>query len=153
MHVLDATAFIDEYDAPDPTASVPEVRDELTDAAAFRFDAAAGSGMRVHVPAQDAREAVRQAAATTGDADVLSETDRRLLATAHELDGTLVSDDYAMQNVAAELAVTVESISQDGITERRDWRLQCQGCGREFDDTDHDRCPVCGSPLERKNQS
>jgi len=150
VQVLDASAFIHEYDADGPTASVPEVRDELTDSAAFRFDAASGSGMQVHVPGQDARDSVRRAAKTTGDDDVLSETDRRLLATAHELDATLVTDDYAMQNVADELGVAVEVIAQDGISERRDWRFQCQGCGREFDD-DRDRCPVCGSPLERKN--
>ena len=50
MQVLDASAFIHEYDADGPTASVPEVREELTDSAAFRFDAASGSGMQVHVP-------------------------------------------------------------------------------------------------------
>jgi UPF0271 protein len=152
VQILDASAFIHEYDADGRTASVPEVREELTDSAAFRFDAASGSGMQVHVPGQEARDAVRQAARVTGDDDVLSETDRRLLATARELDGTLVTDDYAMQNVADELGVAVEVIAQDGISERRDWRFQCQGCGREFDD-DRDRCPVCGSPLERKNPS
>jgi UPF0271 protein len=43
-------------------------------------------------------------------------------------------------------------ISQDGITEQRQWRFQCQGCGREFDEH-HDRCPVCGMELTRKNPS
>jgi UPF0271 protein len=74
----------------------------------------------------------------------------RLIAAAFELDGTLVTDDYAMQNVAEHLGVVVEAIARDGITEQRDWRFQCQGCGREFDDH-RDRCPICGSDLSRKN--
>jgi UPF0271 protein len=55
-----------------------------------------------------------------------------------------------MQNVAEHLGVVVEAIARDGITEQRDWRFQCQGCGREFDDH-RDRCPICGSDLSRKN--
>ncbi|WP_336036180.1 NOB1 family endonuclease [Halobacterium yunchengense] len=150
MRVLDASAFIHDYRPDGPTASTPAVREELTDAAAFRFDAQAGSGMQVHSPGERALAAVREAARTTGDLDVLSATDVGLLAAARELDGVVVTDDYAVQNVADELGVGVEAIAQDGIEERRDWRFQCQGCGREFD-ADRDRCPVCGSALERKN--
>jgi UPF0271 protein len=150
VHVLDASAFIHDYDVDGPTASIPAVRDELTDSAAYRFDAQAGGGMQVQVPGEAALAAVREAARTTGDLDVLSETDKRLLAAAYELDGTLVTDDYAVQNVADELDVDVDVIEQEGISERRDWNFQCQGCGREFDES-RDRCPVCGSDLARKN--
>jgi len=61
-----------------------------------------------------------------------------------------VTDDYAMQNVAEHLTVDVQVIARDGITEKREWQFQCSGCGRTFDD-DHDRCPICGSDLTRKN--
>ena len=81
-----------------------------------------------------------------------STTDVRLIAAALELGGVLVTDDYAIQNVAEKLDVRVEIIAREGIDEGRDWRFQCQGCGREFDE-DHDRCPVCGSDVERKNPS
>jgi UPF0271 protein len=57
-----------------------------------------------------------------------------------------------MQNVAEHMDVGVEVIAQDGIAEQRDWRFQCQGCGREFDEN-KDRCPICGSELTRKNPS
>jgi UPF0271 protein len=93
---------------------------------------------------------VRRAAGETGDADELSETDTRLLATAFELSATLVTDDYAMQNVAEKLDVDVQVIARDGIEEEREWTFQCAGCGREFDD-DRERCPICGSDLSRKN--
>ncbi|MFB6072657.1 MAG: NOB1 family endonuclease [Halobacterium sp.] len=150
MRVLDSSAFIHDYDADGPTASVPAVRDELTDAAAYRFDAASGSGMEVHVPGEAALREVRTAAKRTGDDRELSGTDRRLLAAAMELDATLVTDDYAMQNVADELGVPVDAVAQSGIAERRDWQFQCQGCGREFEES-RERCPVCGSDLARKN--
>jgi UPF0271 protein len=150
MRVLDASAFVHDYTTEDRTASIPAVADELTGETAFRFDAEEGAGMRVHVPDEEAVERVRRAARETGDDGVLSVTDRRLLAAALELDAVLVTDDYAVQNVAERLGVETEVIARDGIDERRDWQFQCRGCGREFDD-DADRCPVCGSDLTRKN--
>ncbi len=152
MRVLDASAFIRDRSYDGPLATVPAVREELGTDAVFRFEAMEGSGMRVHVPDGASVGRVREAATTTGDDGELSETDRRLLAAAVELDATLVTDDYAVQNVADELGVAVETIAREGIDERRDWRFQCQGCGREFDD-DPGRCPVCGAEATRKNPS
>jgi UPF0271 protein len=152
MYVLDTTAFIESYEPGGQVATVPEVREELDDATAYRFDAMEGSGMHIQIPDVAAIERVRSTARETGDAGTLSETDVRLLAAALELDATLVTDDYAMQNVAETLDVAVEVIAREGIEERRDWQFQCAGCGREFDEH-HDRCPVCGTDLTRKNPS
>jgi UPF0271 protein len=152
MYVLDASAFIHEYHTTEPTASVPRVRAELEDEAAYRFDAMEGSGMHIQLPDPETVERVRRAAEASGDLDVLSATDVQLVAAALELGGVLVTDDYAMQNVAEKLDLEVEVIARDGIDEVRDWRFQCAGCGREFEDA-HDRCPVCGSDLARKHPS
>ncbi|SDZ95037.1 UPF0271 protein [Haloplanus vescus] len=150
MHVLDSSAFIHEYHTSEQMASVPAVEAELEDESAYRFDAMEGAGMHIHIPADNTIETIERAAVETGDGEELSDTDVRLVAAAFELDGTLVTDDYAMQNVAEHLGVTVEVIAREGITEQRNWRFQCQGCGREFDDH-RDRCPICGSDLSRKN--
>ena len=150
MHILDTSAFIHEYHTQETKASIPLVREELEDEHAYRFDALEGSGMHLHIPEDETVERVERAARETGDLAELSETDVRLIAAAFELDGSLVTDDYAMQNVAEKLEVTVEAIAREGIDEQRDWRFQCAGCGREFDDN-HDRCPICGSDLSRKN--
>jgi len=152
MYVLDASAFINEYHTTEDTATIPMVREELEDESAYRFDAMEGSGMHIHIPQDGAVERVRRAAGETGDADELSTTDIRLIAAAFELDATLVTDDYAMQNVAEHMEVAVEVIAKEGIEEQRDWKFQCQGCGREFDEN-KDRCPICGSELQRKNPS
>ncbi|WP_247010130.1 NOB1 family endonuclease [Halorientalis litorea] len=150
MYVLDSSAFINEYHTEERIASIPMVREELEDESAYRFDALEGSGMHLHVPDAETVERIERAARETGDLAELSRTDVRLVAAAFELDSPLVTDDYAMQNVAEKLDVTVEVIAQDGITEQRDWLFQCAGCGREFDEN-HDRCPICGSDLSRKN--
>ncbi|QPV64523.1 NOB1 family endonuclease [Halosimplex litoreum] len=150
MYVLDASAFINEYHTTEQQATVPLVREELEDESAYRYDAMEGSGMHIHIPEDETVERIERAARETGDLETLSETDVRLVAAAFELDGRLVTDDYAMQNVAEKLEVAVELIAREGISEQRDWRFQCSGCGREFDEN-HDRCPVCGSDLSRKN--
>ena len=149
MHVLDSSAFINEYTTSERIATIPLVRDELEDEAGYRFDALEGSGMRIHIPDPETVERIERAARETGDEETLSRTDVRLLATAFELDATLVTDDYAMQNVAEKLDITVDVIAQEGIDERRDWKFQCQGCGRIFDEN-RERCEICGSDLERK---
>ncbi|MEF8784615.1 MAG: NOB1 family endonuclease [Haloarculaceae archaeon] len=150
MNILDSSAFINEYHTDERIATIPLVREELEDESAYRFDAMEGSGMYLHIPDEETVERIERAARETGDFEELSRTDIRLIAAAFELDGRLVTDDYAMQNVAEKLEVPVEVINQDGITEQREWTFQCQGCGREFDEN-HDRCPICGSELSRKN--
>lgn len=150
MYVLDASAFINEYHTTEPVATIPLVRDELQDESAYRFDAMEGSGMHIQIPEDGTVERVRRAAEQSGDLEVLSETDIRLIAASLELGGTIVTDDYAMQNVAERLDIAVELIAQEGIEEQREWQFQCQGCGREFDEN-KDRCPICGSDLARKN--
>lgn len=150
--MLDSSAFIHDFHTTEQTATIPLVREELEDESAYRYDAMEGSGMHIHIPNGDTTETVRRAARESGDLEELSETDVRLIAATFELDGVLVTDDYAMQNVAEKLNVDVEVIAREGISEQREWVFQCQGCGREFDE-DRDRCPICGSSLTRKNPS
>ncbi|WP_435183253.1 NOB1 family endonuclease [Halobellus sp. EA9] len=150
MQVLDSSAFIHEYHTTDDIASIPMVREELEGEASYRYDADEGSGMHVHIPAAGTVEKIQRAARETGDSDTLSETDVRLLAAAFELDATLVTDDYGMQNVADHVDVAVKIIAREGISEKREWTFQCQGCGREFEEN-RDRCPICGTELARKN--
>ncbi|WP_434530376.1 NOB1 family endonuclease [Haloarcula sp. NS06] len=150
MYVLDSSAFINEYHTDEQIAAIPLVREELEDEAAYRFDALEGSGMHLHIPEDNTVERIERAASETGDLAELSETDIRLIAAAFELDSRLVTDDYAMQNVAEKLDVAVEVIAREGISEQREWLFQCAGCGREFDEN-RDRCPICGSSLSRKN--
>jgi UPF0271 protein len=151
MHVLDASAFIHDYTVDEQTATVPAVKDELEgEESRLRFEAEAGAGLRLHPPADGTVDRVRRAADRSGDGETLSVADIDLLAAAVELDATLVTDDYAVQNVAEKLDVPIETVARDGIDEERSWEFQCAGCGRTFDEN-RDRCPVCGADLSRKN--
>ena len=150
MFILDTSAFINEYHTTEQVATVPLVRDELEGESAYRYDALEGAGMHIHIPNEETIETIERAARESGDFSELSETDVRLIATAFELDATLVTDDYAMQNVASRLEIAIDLIDQEGIEEQRSWIFQCQGCGREFDE-EHERCPICGTGLARKN--
>jgi UPF0271 protein len=151
--VLDSSFFIEDrsLEGDEDALSLPGVRDELEDASRFRFDATVGQGMRLETPSDEAVREVRGAARETGDASVLSGTDIRLVALACDEDATLVTDDYAMQNVASRLGVGSRGIGKKRIDEERDWRYQCAGCGRVYDEKK--RCGVCGSETTRKNPS
>jgi UPF0271 protein len=149
MQVLDTSAFIHRYSCSEQTVSTAAVRTELTGRASYRFDADVAGGMRLHSPSTASVERVRAAAADSGDAAVLSETDIGLVATAFELEAALVTDDYAMQNVADRLHLQTHQIAREGISTTRIWRFQCQGCGRTFD-ASAERCPICGAAVTRK---
>ena len=90
-------------------------------------------------------------ARASGDARTLSDTDRELLALAKEKGARLVTDDYAMQNVAVSLGIAYTGIDQKEITEKVVWGFRCKGCGRSFEEPPAD-CPVCGSPVIRKRK-
>jgi UPF0271 protein len=149
MRVLDSSVFIRQHDVDGATATVPRVREELNEESTLRLDALEGGGMAVHAPSPESVRTVEEAARNSGDARELSGTDVELVAAALELDATLVTDDYAMQNVASRLDVPTETVEREGISEEREWRWQCVGCNRTFDE-EADRCPVCGSDLTRK---
>jgi UPF0271 protein len=61
----------------------------------------------------------------------------------------LVTDDYAVANVAAKLGVLVKSTSSKGIKETRRWIAYCSACGKAFG-PDAKECPLCGNQLRRK---
>jgi len=114
MEVLDTSAFIHEYTTDDTVVSVPEVHEEAhrRGSAPLRRD----GGLRHDDPrpGPEVLDNVRRAARGSGDAAELSDTDTRLIATALELSATLVTDDYAMQNVAERLDISVKRLHATG---------------------------------------
>ncbi len=146
-YVLDASAFFSEWREEGEYHTVPLVLGELHDARArLRLELFAGMGLRVHAPSAASRERVLHATVRTGDAGVLSPADRDLLALALELDGVLVTDDFAVQNVAHALGIATRPIIQRAARPRR-WRFRCVGCGVTGDAPGE--CPVCGAAMKR----
>ena len=152
MYILDSSVFIRGHTKEGDITTVAEVSEELNGEARLRFEAMRGGGMQIQVPQESTIEEVIRVAKKTGDITVISRTDICLIAAAIELEGVLVTDDYAMQNIAAEIGLRVEGIAMEKIKEKRNWRFKCGSCGKESK-TMQDDCPVCGGELSRKNSS
>ncbi len=94
-------------------------------------------------------------AAKTGDANALSETDVSLLALALDLsrnDGNvrLVSDDFAVRNVAEVLGIQLSETNIKGEWKQIAWKMYCKGCGKEYTNPKITTCVVCGTTLSKK---
>ncbi|AAM04353.1 conserved hypothetical protein [Methanosarcina acetivorans C2A] len=133
--------------------TVPSVVDELKSRdAVLRFDLAKEGGLRVEWPEPEMVKEVREKAEQTRDSEELSKTDLEILAKAleHRETAVLLTDDYAVQNVAVQLGIQVKPIAQKKIKDVLIWQKQCIGCKKTFEKGDE--CPICGSPLKKKRK-
>jgi UPF0271 protein len=133
--------------------TIPSVVNELKSSeAAMRFDLARESGARVEMPEGAFREQVLQVANKTKDSEELSSTDIDILAKALEYkeNSVLLTDDYAVQNVARVMGLEVKPVAQKKIKDVLVWQKQCTGCRKTFDSGDV--CPVCGSPMKKRRK-
>lgn len=105
-------------------------------------------GLEIIVPSKDSNKKILDVSKETGDFPRLSETDIQIMALALDLsdanDVVILTDDYSIQNVASELNIKFEPISQSGITKKFKWIYQCRGCGKKFKEN-ISICPICGA--------
>jgi UPF0271 protein len=159
--VLDTSALImglDPLGLEVDTYSVPEVTDELRaqTGPSYRLTASASSGkLKIRTPSPSSVKDVRDKAEALGDRIVLSKADASVLALALDLlregmSPVIVSDDYAVQNVAEGIGIAYQSLSTLGIRERFDWAFYCPACFRRYQGGSLKVCEVCGTPLKRK---
>lgn len=117
------------------------------------------SRVQVTEPSQEAVNQVKSTATKTGDISALSQTDISLLGLALDLskqDGSarLISDDFAVRNVAEVLAIPLAPTSlKGGEWKNITWKIYCRGCGRTYTNPKLTVCPVCGTQLVRKASS
>lgn len=103
--------------------------------------------VRTFQPRQEAVEAVKAAAAKTGDLDVLSAPDIDVLALAYELHGTVVTNDFAIQNVASQMGIQWEGTGK-AISREISWEWYCPACWKKY--PTRGECEVCGTPTKRR---
>jgi UPF0271 protein len=145
--VLDTSLFFIEYPLDGELVTTPSVVAELVDLRSkCRYETLLAQGLQVHLPPKQALARVREAARHTGDLERLSPADIDILALALDHGGTILSDDFAVQNVAQKLAVPVQPVQQRRA-KKRIWKFRCSGCGR-FSKEPGD-CPICGLPIKR----
>jgi UPF0271 protein len=145
--VLDTSLFFIEYPVSGDLFTTPSVVGELVDLRSkCRFESLLALGLRVSGPTRGGIERVRRTAEKTGDTDTLSSTDTDILALALDLGATVYTGDFAIQNVALELGVTIAPVQQRGA-KKRVWKFRCSGCKRFYRASGE--CPVCGSLIKR----
>lgn len=103
-------------------------------------------------PSKESVETVKRTAKETGDLPVLSKTDIDVIAVALDKKGTVVSDDFAIENVASKLGLKFVGADLRQISRIIKWQFRCTGCGKRF--AEHvDVCPVCGHGVRRTVKS
>ncbi len=104
--------------------------------------------LKIREPDSESTKAATDAAKSTGDYPQLSKQDLSIIALCIELDGEIISDDFAISNVARNLGLKISPIMTQGIKDVGKWVHYCPGCR-----TNHStgkECPICATPLKRK---
>jgi UPF0271 protein len=99
-------------------------------------------------PSENYRKLVRESSEETGDIKVLSETDIDVLSSALELSGIIVSDDYAIQNVAGKMGIRYIGVEKETIRNQIEWQFRCTGC-RKIYPKFVPVCEICGHTIKR----
>lgn len=104
--------------------------------------------LRIQDPLKSNIEVVMNAAKKTGDVQKLSRADISAVALSYELKCNLVTDDFAVSNLAKNLGLQVSPIMTNGIKDVGRWIHYCVGCSKEFSGLEF--CPNCGNKLSRR---
>lgn len=91
---------------------------------------------------------VSSKAKETGDFQTLSRSDISVIALCLQLNGELVTDDFAASNIATHLNLKVAPVMTKGITSVVNWVYFCPGCKKTFSKIS--KCPLCGNRLRRR---
>lgn len=145
MLVLDSSALFSMENLPDDSVCPPGVIDELkryNDPRIERW----GDLLRVSDCTAGSLSIVKEAAKKTGDIGRLSDVDMTVLALAIDVSGTILTDDYSIQNVAKTLNIDYKPVGMQGIKKVEKWNYRCVGCGKWYKESMKE-CPICGHLL------
>ena len=104
--------------------------------------------LQVRDPAEKTINIVNDASEKTGDKQTISKQDVSIIALALENNIELITDDFAVTNVAKQLGIKTSSLMTQGINTVGKWISYCSMCGKEF--SKQKECSICGSKLNRK---
>jgi len=112
------------------------------------LEVAISEGLTVQPTREECVEHAQRLTEALGDLPKLSRADLSVIAKALEVGGTVVSDDYDVQNVCAKLGIPFRSVVQKGIEKSRQVVHVCPACRRKW--RRGGACPVCGTPLRTR---
>jgi UPF0271 protein len=87
----------------------------------------------------------------SGDYSKLSKADISVLALAYQLGKTLISDDFAVENTAKLLGISIRPLGTKGIKHTRKWISFCGTCGKGYG-PNITECSICGNRLKRRSK-
>ena len=104
--------------------------------------------LKIREPDIKSTETAMKASKNTGDFPQLSRQDISIIALAIEMKGEMISDDFAISNVAKNLDLKISPIMTKGIKDVGKWIHYCPGCRINY--TTGKECASCGTQLKRK---
>ena len=104
--------------------------------------------LQIRDPSDENITIVTDASIKTGDNSTISKQDVSIIALALENNIELITDDFAVTNVAKQLKIKTSSLMTKGISTVGKWISYCSMCGKEF--SKQKECPICGNKLNRK---
>ena len=150
MIILDTCAFLTQKHPSGEIATVPGIKAEIVNKQSKQyFENLLASNLKIMKAQKNSYDIIKKEAKESGDYDVLSKIDIDILALGYELNGTIVSDDFAVQNVALCLDVKFLSCSGRTISEKRLWRYKCSACNH-VERTKLKQCSICGNEEIRR---
>ena len=150
MFILDTCAFLTQKHPTGEFATVPGIKSEIVNRQSRQyFENMLATHLKVMKAQKNSYDVVNKEAKETGDYDVLSKVDMDILALGYECKGTIITDDFAIQNVALALEVRFLSCSGKVISEKRAWRYKCTACNHK-EKVKLKNCSVCGNEEIRR---
>ena len=144
-NILDTCAFFTQMHPNGKIATVTNIKDEIINRQSKQYYSNLKSkGLKIIEPVTESLDFIKEKAKETGDLDVLSLTDIKILALGYELQGTIISDDFAIQNVSLYNGLKVISCSGKKIKEIRIWKYRCSAC-KLVTNEKSETCNICGS--------
>ena len=153
FRVLDSSAFYAgiPFSSNEPSYITPLVYNEIEhikkehDAIQILIET---KRLTINEPEGQFVNAANNAAKKSGDFSNLPDGAMSTIALSLQLKAELVTDDFAVSNVAKNLNIKVIPVMTAGIKNVVTWKYYCPGCGINFSKVTE--CPKCGNKLKRK---
>ena len=104
--------------------------------------------LKIREPDEQSTQAAIKAAKETGDFPQLSKQDISIIALGIETKGQIITDDFAISNVAKNIGLIIAPIMTKGIKDVGKWIHYCPGCKASYQNGKE--CSICGTALKRK---
>lgn len=112
--------------------------------------------LRLLYPEEKSLSKIRNSCQAIEGFGILSDADLSVVALAMEMADlepskktVIVTDDYAIQNVAANMQVEYRAVMTRGIRDKGSWAVYCPGCGRKQEGVAR-VCGACGTKYRRR---